>query len=119
MRILIAGASVFIFFAAFFALPLYAAATLCTMPCCHHESASTDIASADLPGCDGDCAVRTDEVTAASSVRFVAAASAQATPVPAVTAVPAPCTPQAIFVAGVPHASHSAPLHVLNSVFRI
>ena len=118
---LLAGAGALVFFAVFFALPLYAAATLCTMPCCHHHDTAAPVVSADSFACATDCVVSGDTATAATSAQFVAPADPVAVHVPAtpVVSLVAAADFAAAVDIGPPHASPSAPLHVLNSVFRI
>jgi hypothetical protein len=67
-----AGAAALIFFAIFFALPLYAAATMCSMPCCHHSTPGAKLKS-DLPACpSSECLTAADETTVKAVSRYVA-----------------------------------------------
>ena len=92
-----------VFVAVFFAAPLYAAMTICAMPCCHHD---------DGPKC---CTIGTENV----------ASTAARTVVPVAVVVPAE-TGQTVClhipdarIDVPPQPSISAPLHLLNSTFRI
>jgi hypothetical protein len=122
-RRLLAGAGVLVFVAVFFAMPLYAAATLCTMPCCAHDHSATSAVAADMAACATDCLVQSDEATAASSLRFVAPESRvihlhSPAPVVLLTASANEGSSLAPDV-GLSHSPCSAPVHLLNSVFRI
>ncbi len=121
-RRLLGGLGVLLFFAAFFALPLYAAATICTMACCHHAP-SVSMTTAEANGCSTECSIRSG----------VAADAAQAKTLPAPNRTTHHATTAATsvnisaFRAGNPLAldsSHHAPpggtaLHILHTVFRI
>ena len=112
-----AGAAALIFFAMFFALPLYAAATICTMPCCHHASPGAKL-KGDLQGCPiRECSITTDETTVKAVSRYVAPV------VVAVVQVATTATMTAgerVETAYAPQGGRGRPpLHVLNSTFRI
>lgn len=119
---LLAGAGALVFFAVFFAIPLYAAAALCAMPCCHEDNAASLAVSAGAPACATDCVVRSDEMTAAAKAHFVApenrvVVAISAMPLATLDATAIPMrTP---LEGGTTPAASSHPLHVLNSVFRI
>ena len=120
MRIL-SGVAVLLLVGVFFALPLYAAMTACTMPCCQHlGSAHPAITTESLP-CGGSvCVIRADETTAAAT---------RSIDPPAVPMLAAPTVTTAIAVLQPPTTFHvaldsgpppsDAPLHLLNSTFRI
>lgn len=114
----LASICVTVFLTVFFAVPLYAAMTICTMPCCHPTQTTI---SASMNGCGTECAVRADETTAAAARTLI--------PQSRTITVTAPL-PSAIDVASEPRMNAAierdtgplhgdAPLHVLNSIFRI
>jgi hypothetical protein len=114
-RRLPAGAAALIFFAMFFALPLYAAATMCSMPCCHAAAGAT--MKSNLLACPGsECVITSDDATVKAVSRYVApsltAIAHVSAPVVAVSA------DTQTFAAVSPPPS-SPPLNVLHSVFRI
>ena len=111
-----AGAAALIFFAMFFALPLYASATMCAMPCCHHGAGAA--MKSNLLACPGsECAITADEATVQAVSRYVAPSLV------AIAHVPVTTTAVVSFAAGSeiapspPPATHDAQL--LNSTFRI
>ena len=123
-RRMFAGAVVLAFLAVFFALPLYAAMTICTMPCCEHDSSSGQPAvSAGMQGCASECAIRSDEAATTDTVRtLIPDSRGTVITVPATTIVisaSASAPPSFAFDGGRSPSSSSAPLHVLNSLFRI
>ena len=122
-RRLLAGAGAVVFLAVFFAMPLYAAVTLCKMPCCHHDSATSPAMSADMPACATDCFVRSDEATAAATkARFVAPENRSVVVISTASFAmigDATAPLRTPMDAGPAHAGGSAPLNLLNSVFRI
>ena len=104
------------------ALPLVAALSLCTMPCCHHANGGK-VVQADMSGCAPQCVLVGDEATAANRQIVMPERSASSTiapSTPAVTAIAdaAPRPPIERDAGWLPDAA-GAPLHVLNSVFRI
>ena len=110
-----AGAAALIFFAMFFALPLYAAATMCAMPCCHAGAGAA--MKSNLLACPGsECVVTADEATVQAVSRYVA---------PSLVAVPhAPIpTPVVTFTVARDIAPSPPPgthdVQLLNSTFRI
>jgi len=116
---LFAGANALMFVAIFFALPLYAAASLCVMPCCH-EGSSAAALNARTYDCATDCSVKADEATAVASIRIIAPAKqivAQVTPGVSSAAI----AESRSIVSDVDRQQSGTPpaLHVLNSVFRI
>jgi hypothetical protein len=120
MRVL-AGFGVLILFGATFALPLYAALSLCTMPCCHHGNGK--VVRADMSGCAPHCVIVNDEATAANARVIASERSASSTIAPSTAAVAVIAdvrarTPIERDAGWLPRAA-GAPVHVLNSVFRI
>lgn len=119
---LLAGLGVLVFVAVFFALPLYAAATLCAMPCCASDSSTTPVMSIGMPECATDCFVHSEEATAAFSLQFAAPENrvvhlVSSTPLMlASSASFAPCVADDV---GLARSGTAAPVHLLNSVFRI
>jgi len=119
-RRLLGGFGVLLFVAAFFALPLYAAATICTMACCHHAS-SVAVTTPEANDCSTECSVGSD-VT-------IDAAQAKTLPAPnrtlhhAITAATAvnisAFRPEVAVVCDVGSSYLTPPLHLLNSTFRI
>jgi len=122
-RTLIGGVGLLAFLGAFFVLPLGAALALCSMPCCEHRGANgaVSLAPADVTACETECAVRTEDAAPAPPAAVEKSTGRE--PLPAVPeAVPAepaliPFSPSR-HSAGFLHGA-DAPLHVLNSVFRI
>lgn len=112
-----AGAAALIFFAMFFALPLYAAATMCTMPCCHHSTPGAKLKS-DLPPCpSSDCLTTADDATVKAVSHYVAPSLVAVVQV-AITATS--LTMPAAHVETSLSPPRGAPqLHLLNSTFRI
>ena len=104
-----------------FALPLYAALSLCTMPCCHGHNGK--VVQADMSGCAPQCVVVNDDATAANRRAVTSERSASSTIAPSAPAVAAIAdvrarSPIERDAGWLPHAA-GAPLHVLNSTFRI
>jgi hypothetical protein len=108
----LAIASVLVFVTAFFAMPLYAAMTICTMPCCQHQAQEL------TAGCAAGCAIRTEAPKSETFVPEKRAVDvvAEAPTVTVVDAVPA-IVPS--FDRDTPPVRTAAPLHLLNSIFRI
>lgn len=80
-----AGAAALVFFAMFFAFPLYAAATMCTMPCCHGSAHPT--LKADFPACPpSQCSIKADDATVQAVSRYVAPSLVALSHAPAATA---------------------------------
>lgn len=125
-RRLLGGIGLLVFLGAFFVMPLCAALSICSMPCCDHsgQNGGASLASADMMACETECAVRSEDAAPAASPMAAfdksserqALAAAMLAVDPAQTAVAA-STP-ARHSEGFLHHS-DAPLHVLNSVFRI
>lgn len=115
-RRLSAGAAALVFFAMFFALPLYAATTMCSMPCCHH-GATGKVLKNDLPGCFGnECVITADDATVKAVSRYVAPAPTGIAHV-ALAIVAITADAQTLAAASPPRSV--PPLNLLNSVFRI
>lgn len=110
-----AGAAALIFFAMFFALPLYASATMCAMPCCHAGAGAA--MKSNLLACPGsECVITADEATVQAVSRYVAPSFVAIAHAPATTAVVSFTTSSDI-APSPPPATHDSQL--LNSVFRI
>jgi hypothetical protein len=112
-----AGAAALIFFAMFFALPLYAAATMCTMPCCHHSAPGAKLKS-DLPACpSSECLTTADQATVKAVSSYVAPSLTAVAQVPVSTSLLASVVPT--------HRPEPSPppgtldLQLLHSLFRI
>ncbi|MBV9067861.1 MAG: hypothetical protein JO093_14280 [Acidobacteria bacterium] len=123
-RRLFAGAAAFVFVAVFFAVPLYAVATMCIHPCCHAtRAAGQATVKTDAPPCMPQCSIRTIDAMAAKSVRTIvppARAAVDAAPAAAVVAIVAPAeTLSANASCEGPPCNSATPVHLLNSVFRI
>lgn len=115
-RQILAGAGMLLFVGIFFALPLWAAMSLCAMPCCHHSDAAKALAAGSMP-CANECSVQAPEAPSTTVV------SVQKAPV--VTQALGPVSTATI---ALPHReapplaqarAAAEPLHLLNSVFRI
>ncbi len=125
-RKLLGGIGLLVFLGAFFVMPLCAALTICSMPCCEHgdQNGGPSLASADMMACETECAIRSEDAAPSaaptvapdkSSAREALAVAVLAS-VPAQPAVPAPAPSRDS--EGFLHPS-DASLHVLNSIFRI
>lgn len=125
-RKLLGGIGLLVFLGAFFVMPLCAALSICSMPCCEHgdQNGGPSLASADMMACETECAVRSEDAAPPSSPSVAADKSSdrQGPIVVMVAAVPAQpavavSSPSRHSEAFLHHSD--APLHVLNSVFRI
>lgn len=123
---LFGGAALAAFLGAFFVMPLWAALTLCTMPCCHPAAGDTSspVVTAAMTGCETECSIdAADDVTPTASVVVPTPAhedgiALAATSVAAVDGtVPAPVVASSSALP-MTHGA-DAPIHVLNSTFRI
>jgi hypothetical protein len=123
-RRVVAGAAMLFVVGVFFVLPLCAAMLLCSMPCCHPEQNGGSVLTTGMMNCATDCVVRPDEAKettvatltpASESVQRIAPVTAE------VARLAAPAVPPAAIErdAGLMHHAADAPLHVLNSTFRI
>ena len=101
-----AAALAVVFFAVFFAAPLYAAMTICAMPCCHHD---------DAPTC---CTIGTEKVASTAARTFVPEPPA-AIIAPIETAQTVTSTSCGRDVRTHLEVPIALPLHLLNSTFRI
>ena len=111
MSRIFAAAAALVFFAVFFAAPLYAAMTICTMPCCQ-QSAACETACSIGAGNAATTAARTVvpqdrrvEIATPVVAELLAASDMRAVPV--------------VRDAGGIHPPNAASLHLLNSIFRI
>ena len=123
-RRILAGFGVLAVFGVLFVLPLCAALALCTMPCCHHENGATGaVVSADMAACATECGIGSENRTP-TTVAAVAPENGIPRSSPLVVAfVHLPAAPAAAVAlerdAEPSHRGADAPLHVLNSLFRI
>ena len=112
----------FVFVAIFFALPLYAAMTLCTMPCCEQDGSAEIALTSAMPDCAQTCVINAADVSLPRAATFAPeqrTSETIAVPPIAVAAMPsAPPVASESLSADHPRPA-DAPLHVLNSVFRI
>ena len=113
------AAGVVLFVSAFFVAPLANAWMLCTMTCCHHSAMATVAATPATPCGTGECTISAPDVTIP-----VASNVSQNSPVSIInvdvraTVGSAPATHVELQPDTSPHGVH-APIHVLNSTFRI
>ncbi len=120
---LLGGIVLFAFLGVFFVMPLWAAFSICTMPCCHHDASAAMLMSADAMACDSsECFVRADDVRP-TTVASVVPETRITLVVPTVEASEVITTPvvaarSASFTL-CPQRGAGAPVHVLNSTFRI
>lgn len=121
---LLGGIGLLVFLGAYFVMPLSAAIAMCTMPCCAHggENGGTTLTSADMMSCETECALRSDEATS-TAAPVVAPQTGAARGVLAATVIAV--AEHSATAAGTEHHTtgfvrgFDAPLHVLNSTFRI
>lgn len=120
----LAGAAVLVLLGSFFALPLYAALTLCTMPCCEHETPANGAVASTAPSpCETECGVSAAEAPAgpATAVAPVQRAEQRVELVMSADIAFARSSLTAadhrLNAAG--YRSADAPLNLLHSVFRI
>ena len=114
----LAGAAVIVFFGVFFAFPVYAAMSLCAMPCCANTGTAI---GAGMTECATTCAIRADQAAPSRATTFAPEPRVSAY-IHVSSAAPAVETPvrHAIAIAGCSDETHrGAPLHLLNSLFRI
>jgi hypothetical protein len=108
-------------FSVFFVLPLCTALMLCSMPCCHPDVAGSSVFAVNRSACASECAVRADDRKPAE-VNATAAEKGLDRSAPVVIAFVQPTRAAAAMIqheANDAHRAADAPLHVLNSVFRI
>ncbi len=120
-RRLLGGLGILLIVAAFFALPLYAAATICAMACCH-QTPNVSLTTAGANDCSSECSVRSDISFDAAQATSIAAPSRtvhHATTAATAVNISAfqPELPVA-FDVGTSRPG-SRPLHILDTVFRI
>jgi len=111
MSRILAAAAALVFFAVFFAAPLYAAMTICTMPCCQQNAA-----------CETACSIGAANAATTAARTVVPQDRRVEIATPIVAAVAAASDVRAVPVvrdAGGIHPPNAAPLHLLNSTFRI
>jgi hypothetical protein len=124
-RKLLGGIALLVFLGAFFVMPLCAALAICSMPCCEHgdQNGGPSLASADMMACETECAVRSDDAATVAPAAIALDKSDREVSTVAVIAE-LPARPAVLTSSASQHSEgflhHSdAPLHVLNSVFRI
>jgi len=117
---ILSAAGLLLFVGAFFAAPLANALMLCTMPCCLHGSSVEKIVPKTTAPCGTDCEISAPETTipAVSTVVQSSPAAAINIDVVGVAEAGAPGEPIELQPDTSPHGVH-APIHVLNSTFRI
>ena len=111
MSRILAAAAALVFFAVFFAAPLYAAMTICTMPCCQQNEA-----------CQAACSIGPANAATTAARTVVPQDRRVDVATPVVAEIPAAPEMRAVPVvrdAGGIHPPNAAPLHLLNSTFRI
>lgn len=116
----LSAAGLLLFIGAFFAAPLANALMLCTMPCCVQASTVAKIVPAAAGSCATECAISAPDATLP-----LASTILPSSPAPAIT-IDAVGVASGVAVASLvelqpdtsPHGVH-APIHVLNSTFRI
>ena len=124
-RKLLGGIGLLVFLGAFFVMPLCAALAICSMPCCEHDNQNggPSLASSDMMACEAECAIRSDDAaTVAPAAIALDKSDRQVSTVAVMAELPA--QPAVLASSGSQHSEgflhHSdAPLHVLNSIFRI
>ena len=122
LRRLFGGLGLLVFVGAFFVAPLYAALELCAMPCCEAGSDSPSVSSDAMAACQTECSIRQDAARSTEVVSVMPegpnrlAASTAAVAV-IVAAPAAPSVAERLDAASV--RGVDAPLHLLNSTFRI
>ena len=115
----IGAAGLVLFVSAFFAAPLANAWMLCTMTCCHHSAMAKIAATQATPCGTGECTISAPDVTIP-----VASSVSQSSPVSIINIdvraaeESAPAAHVELQPDTSPHGPH-APIHVLNSIFRI
>lgn len=121
---MLGGVGVLLFLGAFFVMPLGAALVLCEMPCCEHRaSESGSMVAAGMVACATECSIRENEASSTVVPSLVPENGAERS-IPVVTAVavvrdgPAIAPAAAGQKAGLARGA-DAPLHLLNSTFRI
>jgi len=113
----ILGAAILLTFAAVLAAPVYAAMTMCTMPCCHHGS-TAPVAKTTMP-C-GDCSVRAAADDDAATVVVPPTHAPVVAPIHVVIADLGTTTiSHAVAPICDPPRSLDRPLHLVHSVFLI
>lgn len=121
---LLSGVGLLVFFGAFFVMPLCAALVLCAMPCCEHgTSDSGSIVKAGMVACATECSIRANEASSTVVPSLMPESGAERS-VPVVTAVAVVTDGPAIAPTAAGQTVGSArgadaPLHLLNSTFRI
>jgi len=122
-RRILGGSGLLVFLGAFFVLPLFAALALCAMPCCHQETGSAgSVVSAGMAACETECSSLANEASSdvVPSVLPESGADRSAPVATAVALVDAPAVVAMVYSRAVGFTRGAgAPLHILNSTFRI
>ena len=118
-------AGLLVFVGAFFVIPLYAALMICNMPCCHHGEGhgASAFVSSPMSGCEAECALREASATSTITPTIVSPKLTDdqlSIAGDQIAEVVASTSPTPVEHDRSPSAEGApAPLHVLNSVFRI
>ena len=125
IRRVVGIAGLLAFAGAFFVMPLYAALMICNMPCCHHDQGrgADALVSSQLSGCEAECSLREAAATSTVTPSIVSPKLADdqlSIAGDQIAEVVASTSPTPVEHDRSPSAEGAhAPLHVLNSVFRI
>ncbi len=112
---IVAGTAILVFFAVFFALPVYAAMTLCAMPCCAKTGTAI---STGMTECATTCTIRADQAAPSRTTTLVPEQQLDVSPATPVVETHARHTIATASCAESHRASETS-LHLLNSLFRI
>jgi hypothetical protein len=125
IRRVVGIAGLLAFVGAFFVVPLYAALMICGMPCCHHDQGrgADALVSSQASGCEAECSLREAAATSTVTPSIVSPKLADdqlSIAGDQIAEVVASISPTPVEHDRSPSAEGAhAPLHVLNSVFRI
>lgn len=125
IRRVVGIAGLLAFVGAFFVIPLYAALMICNMPCCHQGEGhgASAIVSSPMSGCEAECSLREAAATSTVTPSIVSPKLADdqlSIAGDQIAEVVASTSPIPVEHDRSPSAERAhAPLHVLNSVFRI
>jgi hypothetical protein len=116
-RPLLGGAAVLMFLAGMVVAPLWAALSLCVMPCCQHPA--SPVATSDVP-CNSDCSI--SDLDGQNIVIIVPPAAAPMLPPAALACAVSAAPSETAAIRKVVHPPNGPPArarHVVNSVFLI
>jgi hypothetical protein len=123
---LFGGIALAAFLGAFFVVPLWAALTACTMPCCHPAAGdrSSPVVTAAMSGCETECSIDAPDTTVPTASVVVPTPSYDhgiALTATSVAAVDDTVPASVVASSSALPMTHGAdaPIHVLNSTFRI